>query len=123
MLFVLILASCLSFLQENITKLEAFVRSTMLEFLTEHNPNIIEQELALLDKDFMDLGKVVKKEVFEFFEGQLFAIFETLSINGLGIEGFSQMQNSFKEIIISYYGIENKNMINKLICDLQEGKC
>jgi len=120
-LFVLILASCLSFLQENIKKLQTFINSTMKDFLTEHNPKIVDQELNLLNNDFSDLNKIVKKEVFEFFEGQLFTIFETLSINYFSIEKFSQMQNSFKEIIIAYYGNENKNIIDKLNCDLQEG--
>jgi len=89
----------------------------MHSFLIDNNPKIVELELSILDKEFIELNKNVKKEVFE----QLFAIFENLNINHFPIEKFTHMQNSFKDIIIAYYGKESKNNIDKLSFDLQEG--
>jgi len=89
----------------------------MHSFLIDNNPKIVKQELCILDEEFIELNKNVKKTVFE----QFFAIFENLNINHFTIEKFTHMQNSFKDIIIAYYGKESKNNIDKLSFDLQEG--
>lgn len=91
------------------------------EFLKEQNPESLEEEIKLLNKDFNDLNTVAEREVFEFFESQLDNIFETLSIN-YSIEDFSRMQSSFKDIIVAYYGENNKHKIDRLNTELQEGK-
>ncbi len=121
-LFILILASCLSFIQDNVQKLQAFVKSKIEEFLKINNPSILENELAYLERDFAEFNDIIEKEVFNLFAKILHSAFESFRITSLSIENLNEYLTCFSDIVLSYYGEESEGVVDKLSYDLQKSK-